>query len=127
MAHVADSSPVLHRPTRPQAAPRHRRIGFEGTMMAPGLILLAALSIAPFLALIAMSFSRVRLLGGVRLEPVGADNWARFFTDIDLWMSWLRTIIYFVLTVGVEMALGLGVALCLYRVLRGRNILLSLV
>ena len=97
------------RRTRPQsAAPKEPRVGFEGRMMAPGLILLAALSIVPFLALIAMSFSRVRLLGGVRLELVGITNWARFFTDADMWMSWLRTIIYFVLTVGLEMVLGIG-------------------
>ncbi|MEV0405184.1 sugar ABC transporter permease [Actinoallomurus sp. NPDC050550] len=127
MAHVADSSPVLHRPTRPEAAARHRRIGFEGSMMAPGLILLAALSIVPFLALISMSFSRVRLLGGIRLEPVGVRNWARFFTDADMWMSWLRTVVFFVLTVGLEMLFGLALALCLHRVLRGRNLLLSLV
>jgi multiple sugar transport system permease protein len=127
MAHVADSSPVLRQATRPQStAPKEPRVGFEGRMMTPGLILLAALSIVPFLALIAMSFSRVLLLGGVRLEVVGITNWLRFFTDADMWMSWLRTIIYFVLTVGLEMALGVGIALCLYRVLRGRNVLLSL-
>ena len=95
--------------------------------MIPGLILLAALSILPFLALIAMSFSRVRLLGGVRLEFLGLNNWVRFFTDADMWASWARTIVYFVLTVGLEMVLGVGIALLLYRVLRGRNILLSLV
>ncbi|WP_371779580.1 carbohydrate ABC transporter permease [Streptosporangium subroseum] len=127
MAHAADSSPVLRQATRPRStAPKEPRVGFEGRMMTPGLILLAALSIVPFLALIAMSFSRVLLLGGVRLEVVGITNWVRFFTDADMWMSWLRTIIYFVLTVGLEMALGVGIALCLYRVLRGRNVLLSL-
>ncbi|ACZ86430.1 carbohydrate ABC transporter permease [Streptosporangium roseum] len=128
MTHAADSSSVLRRSGRPEtAAPKEPRIGFEGRMMAPGLLLLAALSIVPFLALIAMSFSHVGLLGGVRLEPVGVGNWERFFTDADMWMSWLRTVIYFVLTVGLEMLLGVGIALCLYRVLRGRNILLSLI
>jgi multiple sugar transport system permease protein len=128
MAHVADSSPVLRRSTQPKTTdPKRPRVGFEGKMMTPGLILLAALSIVPFLALILMSFSRVRLLGGVGLRPVGANNWARFFTDADLWMSWLRTIVYFGLTVGLEMALGVGIALGLFRVLRGRNILLSLI
>ncbi|GAA2360993.1 carbohydrate ABC transporter permease [Nonomuraea africana] len=127
MAHRATSSPVLSRAARPETrAPRAPWIGFEGRMMTPGLILLAALSIVPFLALIAMSFSRVRLLGGVALDVVGLTNWVRFFTDADMWMSWLRTIIYFVLTVGFEMVLGIGIALCLYRVLRGRNILLGL-
>ncbi|GAA2674040.1 carbohydrate ABC transporter permease [Nonomuraea recticatena] len=128
MAHRAASSPVLGQAARPatRGAPEQPRIGFEGRMMTPGLILLAALSIVPFLALIAMSFSRVRLLGGVALDVVGLTNWVRFFTDADMWMSWLRTIVYFVLTVGLEMVLGIGIALCLYRVLRGRNILLGL-
>jgi multiple sugar transport system permease protein len=125
MTKIADSSPGLRR-ARPEA-PSEPRVRFEGKMMLPGLILLAALSILPFLALVAMSFSRVRLLGGVRLELVGLSNWVRSFTDADMWMSWLRTIIYFVLTVGLEMVLGLGIALCLYRVLRGRNLLLGLI
>jgi multiple sugar transport system permease protein len=126
MTRVADSSPVLRESTRPQTPPRRQWLAFEGRMMTPGLILLAALSIVPFVALIAMSFSRVRLLGGVRLQPIGVANWLRFLTDADLWMSWLRTVIFFVLTVGLEMVLGVGLALCLHRVLRGRNVLLSL-
>ncbi|MDR8413165.1 sugar ABC transporter permease [Nonomuraea sp. 3-1Str] len=126
MTHAADHSPVLERSRPDTAAPREPRIGFEGRMMAPGLLLLAALSIVPFIALIAMSFAHVRLLGGVRLDLIGLRNWARFFTDADMWMSWLRTIVYFVLTVGLEMVLGVAVALCLFRVLRGRNVLLGL-
>jgi len=127
MAQLAESSPVLRRDRVPvSTAPKEPRIRFEGRMMTPGLIVLAALSIVPFVALIAMSLSRVRLLGGVRLELVWLRNWGRFFTDIDLWWSWARTVIYFVLTVGLETLLGLGIALCLYRVLRGRNIMLSL-
>ncbi|GAA5040707.1 multiple sugar transport system permease protein [Thermocatellispora tengchongensis] len=127
MAHAAQSSPVARGSAEQRITARKEpRIGFEGKMMSPGLVLLAALSIVPFLALIAMSFSRVRLLGGVRLDVAGLTNWARFFTDADMWMSWLRTVVYFVLTVGLEMVLGVGIALCLFRVLRGRNILLSL-
>src|SRR4029453_1409117 len=127
MAQIADSSPVLRRERAPATTPPPEpRARFEGRMMLPGLVLLAALSIIPFLALIAMSLSRVRLLGGVALDWQGLTNWGRFFVDTDLWWSWLRTIVFFVLTVGLEMALGLTIALCLYRVLRGRNIMLSL-
>ncbi len=126
MVNIANAAARLRRSRPKTAGPREPRVRFEGKMMLPGLILLAALSILPFLALVAMSFSRVRLLGGVRLEAVGFDNWVRSFTDVDMWMSWLRTIIYFVLTVGLEMVLGVGIALCLYRVLRGRNLLLGL-
>ncbi|HUR05480.1 MAG TPA: sugar ABC transporter permease, partial [Nonomuraea sp.] len=94
MTDAAETSPAVRGSARPKSTARKEpRIGFEGMMMTPGLLLLAALSIVPFLALIAMSFSRVRLLGGVRLDLVGLTNWARFFTDADMWMSWLRTVI----------------------------------
>jgi multiple sugar transport system permease protein len=67
----------------------------------------------------------VHLLGGLRLEPAGLHNWARFLTDSAVWQSWLLSLVYFVLTVGIEMLLGVALALCLWRVLRGRNVLLS--
>lgn len=109
------------RPGRPGRLP-----GFEGRMMAPGLLLLAALSIVPFLAIIVMSLARVRLLGGVGLHWVGADNWTRFFTDPDLGWAWIRTAVYFTLTVGLEMLAGVGLALAVRRLARGRNAALTL-
>ncbi|GAA0898560.1 sugar ABC transporter permease [Pseudonocardia zijingensis] len=108
-------------------AGRRRGLTFPGLLLTPGVALLAVLSVLPFLALVAMSLSRVRLLGGVRLEWVGLDNWVRVLTDVDMWWSWVRTGAYLVLTLGIEMVLGLAVALALHRVLRGRGILLSLV
>lgn len=121
----ADAAGGTARPT-----PRARRVrllpGFEGRMMAPGLLLLAALSIVPFLAIIVMSLARVRLLGGVGLDWVGVDNWKRFFTDPDLGWIWVRTGVYFTLTVGLEMLLGLGLALAVWRLARGRNAALTL-
>jgi multiple sugar transport system permease protein len=100
---------------------------FTGKLMAPGVALLAVLSILPFIALVVMSLSHVRLLGGVRLEWVGLDNWVRVLADGDMWWSWVRTGVYLVLTLGLEMVLGVAVALALHRVLRGRGLLLSLV
>jgi multiple sugar transport system permease protein len=40
--------------------------------------------------------------------------------------SWVRSIIYFVLTVGLEMALGVTVALAINELIRGRSLLTSL-
>ena len=108
-------------------APGGRRLTFAGTLMAPGISLLALLSILPFIALVVMSFSRVRLLGGVRLEWAGLENWTRVLSDPDLWGSWGRTAVYLVLTLTLEMVLGLGIALALHRVMRGRGLLMSLV
>ncbi|MFF3765867.1 carbohydrate ABC transporter permease [Streptomyces sp. NPDC001922] len=112
--------------SRPARARRLRLPGFAGRMMAPGLLVLAAVSILPFVAVVAMSFSRVHILGGLRLEGVGAANWARLFTDPDTAWAWGRAIAYFTLTVGGEMVLGTALAICLWRLRRGRNALLGL-
>ncbi len=116
-----------HTLPEPERRRRRSRLTFTGKLMTPGVVLLALLSIVPFLALIAMSFSRVRLLGGVRLEWVGVDNWSRVLTDPDMWASWLRTIVFLAMTLGLQMLLGIGIAIALHRVAKGRGLLLSLV
>lgn len=108
------------------AKPKKPLLAFEGKMLGPGVILLAALSILPFIAILVMTVSKIRLLGGVAVDFVGLDNWARFFTDPDLAANWLRTAVFFVLTLGLEMVFGVGLAICLWRLLRGRNAVLSL-
>ncbi|WP_158881199.1 carbohydrate ABC transporter permease [Amycolatopsis anabasis] len=112
--------------SRPKPRKPKRRFGFHGAMMTPGMLLLAALSIVPFLTVIVMSFSRVRLLGGVAFEGAGLTYWARLVSDVDLWLQWVRTIVFFVLTVGLEMGLGLLFALCLWKLLKARNLALTL-
>ena len=111
----------------PAERPRRARgLRFEGRMLLPGILLLAPLSLVPFVFIVVMSLSEVHLLGGVQLDVVGLDNWARLLTDSDVAMAWLRAAAYFVLTVGLELVLGTGIALCLWRMLRGRNLALSL-
>ncbi|GGM92475.1 sugar ABC transporter permease [Thermopolyspora flexuosa] len=100
---------------------------FEMRMMAPALLVLAALSLLPFLTLIYMSFSEVKLLGGLRFEPVGLENWQRLFTDPDVRASWVVSLIYLALTLGLEMLGGVLVALVLYRITRGRGLVFALV
>jgi multiple sugar transport system permease protein len=117
----------------PAAAARHRRpllkrgLSFEGKMLAPALIILALVSIFPFVYIIVMSFSSVRLIGGINLDWAGLDNWSRLFGDGAVGASWLRSIVYFVLSVGLQMFLGIAVALAIYETRRGRNIVTSLV
>jgi multiple sugar transport system permease protein len=117
----------------PAAAARHRRplfrrgLAFEGKMLAPALVVLALVSIFPFVYIIIMSFSSVRLIGGINLDWAGLDNWTRLFTDSAVGASWLRSIVFFVLSVSLQMFLGIAVALSIYETRRGRNIITSLV
>ena len=100
---------------------------FEFAMMAPALLLLAVLSLIPFVMLIAMSFSRVRTLGGVRLQFTGLDNWVAVLGDASVWASWGRSLVYFGSIVALEMVLGFAFAVILHHLLRGRSIMLSVV
>jgi multiple sugar transport system permease protein len=112
--------------TRARSRLARRGISFEAKMLAPALAVLAAVSIFPFIYIILMSLSRVGLIGGISLEWVGLDNWSRLFSDGAVWGSWLRSVVYFVLTVGLEMTLGVTMALAINEIIRGRSVMTSL-
>ena len=96
-------------------------------MLSPALLVLAAVSIFPFIYIIAMSFSLVQMIGGISFSWVGLDNWTRLFSDGAVWESWLRSVVFFVLSVGLQMTFGIAIALAIYETRRGRNTITSLV
>jgi multiple sugar transport system permease protein len=110
-----------------ERTPSRRTIPFTGRMMAPALILLAALSLLPFVYIVIMSLSRVGLIGGISLHWAGLHNWSKLFSDSSVGGAWVRSIVYFVLTVGLEMLLGIGIALLVHGLVWGRNLVTSLI
>jgi multiple sugar transport system permease protein len=119
----SSSSTAVERPSKR----RIPRLSFEGRMLAPALILLAALSLFPFIYIVIMSLSRVGLIGGIDLHWAGLHNWSRLFSDSSVGAAWLRSVVYFVLTVGLEMVLGIGIALLVHSMVWGKNLVISLV
>jgi multiple sugar transport system permease protein len=95
-------------------------------MLLPALLILAAISLFPFFYIIVMSFNEVELIGGVSFEWVGLENWTNLVTDPDVRSSWVTSIVYFVATVGLEMVLGIAIALLVHELIWGKNIVLSL-
>lgn len=116
----------LRRRTKP-AKERHGFRSFEFALMSPALVLLGVLSLIPFVMLIAMSFSKVKTLGGVKLQFIGLDNWTTVLGDASVWASWGRSLVYFGSIIVVEMALGFVFAVILHSLLRARSVMLSLV
>jgi len=104
-----------------------RGLSLEMKMLLPALILLAILSLFPFFYIIFMSFNTVSLIGGISFEWAGIENWTRLFTDSVVLGSWARSGLYFIATVGIEMALGIGIALLLNEIIAGRYAALSLI
>lgn len=104
-----------------------RGLSLEIKMLLPALILLAILSLFPFFYIIFMSFNTVSLIGGISFEWAGIENWTRLFTDSVVLGSWARSGLYFIATVGIEMVLGIGIALLLNEIIAGRYAALSLI
>jgi multiple sugar transport system permease protein len=104
-------------------------LSFEGRMMLPALVILAAISILPLLYIIWMSLNEVTLLGGSGIASrwTGLGNWAGMFTDANVGAGWVRMAIYFMATVGLQVILGVAIALLIHEVIWGRNLALSLI
>lgn len=98
-------------------------------MMLPALVLLAAMSLAPFVYIIAMSFRHESLVGGDGISSswAGLSNWGRMFSDPEVGHGWLTMLAFFIATVGLEMLLGVAIALGIHALVWGRNIVLTMV
>ncbi|MEJ7631168.1 MAG: sugar ABC transporter permease [Rubrobacteraceae bacterium] len=102
-------------------------LSLEMKMLLPVLALLAVLSLFPFFYIIWMSLNTVSLINGISFEFAGLANWARMFTDEVVGAAWARAALYFVATVGIEMVLGIAIALLIHELVWGKNLVLSLI
>jgi len=103
------------------------RISLEMKMLIPILLLLAVLSLFPFFYIIWMSLNIVSLINGISFDFAGLTNWTRMFTDEIVGAAWARAALYFVATVGLEMILGIAIALLVHELVWGKNLVLSLI
>lgn len=86
--------------------------------LTPWLIGLLAITIGPMLASLYLSFTDYNLLG--RLEWVGLDNYTRMFTDDPRFIdSALVTLRYVIISVPMQLAFALAIAVVLNQGLRG--------
>ena len=102
-------------------------ISLEMKMLVPVLALLAVLSLFPFFYIIWMSLNIVSLINGISFDFAGLTNWTRMFTDEIVGAAWARAALYFVATVGLEMILGIAIALLVHELVWGKNLVLSLI
>lgn len=88
----------------------------------PAVGILLLFTIFPFLFSIALTFSRVSLVGGLRLRVGVLTNWTRLLQDDRFWNSLRNTLEIVVIAVTLEFLLGLALALLMNRPLRGGGI-----
>jgi len=79
---------------------------FPVALLIPILLFFIALNVIPTMWMIGMSFYEYSLMSAAPPSFAGLDNYAKIYNDADLWAAFGRTLIFVVLTVSIETALG---------------------
>ncbi|MBI3326032.1 MAG: sugar ABC transporter permease [Nitrospinae bacterium] len=94
---------------------------------SPALFLIVAFIIFPLLYSFYLTFQNYDLAIGPPSEYVGVDNYRELFSDdYRFWRSWLNTFIIIFPAITLQLLLGLGIALLLNRIPRGKALITSL-
>jgi sn-glycerol 3-phosphate transport system permease protein len=95
-------------------------------LLLPNLLLLIVFTYRPLLDNIRLSFTDWNISSPIA-NPVGLSNYIEWFGRDDTKIIVRNTLIFTIATVGISMAVGLGLALLLDQKLRGRNLVRSIV
>jgi multiple sugar transport system permease protein len=90
--------------------------------VAPALGLLGVVYGYPIGRAVVLSLFRQDLGSGLRLEFIGLGNYDRLLGDGRFWQSLANTLLFTICSVGLELGLGLAIALVLNRSFRGRGL-----
>lgn len=104
-----------------------KRFLFAVALVMPALIMLCLTIITPLVNIIWMSFHDYSLLDIKHIKWNNFENYITLFHEKEFWNSFLRTIFYVTVTVGVQFVLGMAVALLLNKQFPGRNLMRGLI
>jgi len=91
-------------------------------MILPGLTILFCVIFYPIIYTFYLSFHKMYLTQPGRVPYIGLKNYIDFFRSSFFWNSLLRTAYFTFLSVGMELILGLGIALLLNQNLAGSKL-----
>ncbi len=95
-------------------------------LMAPALLLLALVFLWPIVHYGWLSLQAQTVFTNLEPVPVGLANWQRLLGDGRFWQDAGQTLRFAGVSVGLELALGLAIALLLHQRWRGRGLVRSL-
>jgi multiple sugar transport system permease protein len=98
-------------------APERR---FALLLAAPGVLALVVITTAPLLFLVWQSLQNINLAMPGMERYAGADNYVRMWSDRRFWGALEFTLIYTVVTVTLQLAAGLGMALLILQIPRAQ-------
>lgn len=104
-----------------------RRARLPWFLSAPGLFFVAVLLVYPAIESMASSMFRQAGLGYYDREFIGFQNFSRLLDDRQVLETFWRTALWVASVTIISYAIGLGIALMLHRVFKGRTIVRSMV
>jgi multiple sugar transport system permease protein len=112
-------------PARRRRVPPRRAAGRGSGLVAwlfsaPGLLLLSAFLVAPFLLAVWFSLTNERLISPLPTRWVGLDNYTAVLTDGTFWRALVNNVWFVLVVVPVQTCLALWLAILVNRQVRGR-------
>lgn len=119
---------TISRPPASERSKRERATERRSTMilLAPALVFLTLMAIWPFAYLLYASFTSYQLAVPIPIEWVGFDNFTKLVSGERFWSSLGITAIFALVAVPLQILIGLGLAMLINSVVRGREIYASL-
>ena len=93
---------------------------------SPALFLIVTFIIFPLCYSLYLTFQNYDLAIGPPSEFVGLENYEEMLSDHRFWRSWINTFIIIFPSITLQLLLGLGIALLLNRIPRGKAFITSL-
>ena len=93
-----------------------KRVNTEFWMILPALVVLAAITVFPFIYTVRLSFMHYPMIQIRSPEFAGLENWIRMFQDPKVRFYWWVTLKYVVGALSCEMILGILIALLLDKI-----------
>jgi multiple sugar transport system permease protein len=120
----AESLPLPRRRRR-SVFREERRLG--AAMLGPSLAVIALVAAYPILYAVWLSLNEYSVITPGLSRFVGLDNYIDALSSAKFWEAMRTTVLFTVISVGLELVIGLGMALVMHRAFRGRALLRAVV
>jgi ABC-type sugar transport system permease subunit len=96
---------------------------FATLLVVPVLAVLAAVMVFPFLQILRLSFFKYDVFAGGTTTFIGLENYRAMFQDPRFYNALWNTVKFTVITVSLQLLLGLGIATVLHKSFQGRTVI----
>lgn len=122
---MADEAASRPRRGRRSVFREERRLG--AAMLTPSLAVIALVAAYPIGYAVWLSLNEYSVITPGLSRFVGLDNYSEALSSSEFWDAMITTLVFTAASVGLELAIGLGMALVMHQAFRGRALLRAVV